>query len=167
MIIYKSKHTDWEIPPDRPTLDYFYANPTKYSYDGNILIDASKDDEVWILMDIPFISREGGILFQQLYITQLAFLMSQEHSGSFLTSSDFAKIYHKFESTSDAGIITPTQNIVLGLYSNSYVTKVPTYRAILSMSSIFKNEDFLNKIQTTFETFLKDIRMKVNRLPDQ
>jgi len=166
MIIYTDNH-EWEIPPSYPNLDYFYRNPIQYSYDGNILIDASKDDGIWILMDIPFLSREAGILFKQMFITQTAFLMAQEKTGKFSTSEDFSRIYRVAEEVSDAGIITPTKNWVLGVYTNSYISKVPAYRLILSIDTMFKNDAFLEKLESTFKTFLKDLRIKVAKLPEQ
>ncbi len=166
MIIYTTDH-EWRLPPTSPNLDYFYRNPVQYSYDGNILIDASKSDGVWILLDIPFFSRDAGILFKQMFITQIAFLMSQTKSGRFSTSEDFSRIYRASEETSESGIITPTKNWVLGVYTNSYVSKIPAYRLILSLDNMFRIESFLEKVQALFLNSLKELRINVAKLPEQ
>jgi len=86
MIVDNRENIDDRYTYDQPLSTYFR---TKYSYIGNILIDLGSATTLY--MDLPYISKDAGILFKLWFFDRLCEMLKDVSTQKFFIVDDTIK----------------------------------------------------------------------------
>lgn len=154
-----SPNEGWESVCD---FDMFDPSRSDYSYDGNINI-AILPDWIGIVYEIPYMTKETGILFTQIYFNVIASYMAkyaENIEGTHYVKDDV--IISKFEAK-EQSLIIPTAKSVGKIRGFKYKYG-NTFSAMLSLDIAYNNPTLLQKIEQEFFQSIKQLRNKASRI---